>query len=90
METDRRMILRLVALGRISPMEAERLLIAWNDGRETIWTLAACIAAALFAQPHWQAMLPGLTHVAHYLLPVDSTSVQHLLSLLTHLLGGVL
>jgi uncharacterized protein YjiS (DUF1127 family) len=39
METDRRMILRLAAMGRITPMEAERLLIAWNEGRETVWAL---------------------------------------------------
>jgi len=46
MQTDRRSILHLVALGRITPAEAERLLIAWNEGREVVWGLIACIAAS--------------------------------------------
>lgn len=37
MNTNRRTILHQVALGRITPIEAERLLIAWNDGRENLW-----------------------------------------------------
>ena len=48
MNTDRRAILSLVATGRITASEAERLLVAWNDSRETVWILAAepgvCVA----------------------------------------------
>jgi len=39
MQTDRRAILTLVALGRITAAEAERLLLALNAGREGLWVL---------------------------------------------------
>jgi len=46
MLTDRRAILHLVALGRITPAEAERLLAAWNEGRESLLALTGCILIA--------------------------------------------
>ena len=49
MSRDRRTILQMVALGRLSPGEAERLLLVWNEGRETAWIIAGCLALALIA-----------------------------------------
>ncbi|HXR40289.1 MAG TPA: hypothetical protein VN776_14410 [Terracidiphilus sp.] len=69
MQTDHRTILSLVALGRITPAEAERLLIAWNEGREWAWIFIACIAAALLAQLNPQQGLSALLRIAHALLP---------------------
>jgi len=43
MRNDRRAILSLVALGRITPSEAERLLIACNASRDGFWIFAACV-----------------------------------------------
>ena len=43
MRNERRTILGLVAAGRISAMEAERLLRVWNDAREELWIIAACL-----------------------------------------------
>jgi hypothetical protein len=90
METDRRIILRLIAMGRISPTEAERLLLAWSSGRENDWVLAGCIVAASMAQLNLRTLLPGLQHVAHSMMSWDLGSLHRALSLLTHLLGGAL
>lgn len=63
MNRERQIILSLVALGRITPREAERLLATWNAGREEFWVLGACVAACV-AQ-----FLPDLGRVAHSLMP---------------------
>jgi hypothetical protein len=78
MHTDRRAILHLVAMGRITATEAERLLIAWNDGREVLWILAACILVASITQLHLEGLLPVLLQIAHALPPV-----------MTHFFGGM-
>jgi hypothetical protein len=44
MHTDRSAILSLVALGRITPREAERLLAVWPEGDESILRLALGLA----------------------------------------------
>ncbi len=62
MNTDRRVILSLVATGRITAAEAERLLAAWNDSRETAWILAFGLAFACLAQLHLRELLPILMH----------------------------
>jgi hypothetical protein len=90
MQTDRRAILSLVALGRISPSEAERLLVAWNQGWETFWVGAACIAAVLLAQFDATQALPGLAHFAQSLLSGRIFPLHHALVLLSHFFGGSL
>jgi hypothetical protein len=51
MNTDRQTILSLVAMGRITPREAERLLAVWPDGDDAILRLALCLAFAALALP---------------------------------------
>jgi hypothetical protein len=53
MRKERRAILALMAAGRISAPEAERLLRAWNDGQEQIWIATACLLICI-AQFHLQ------------------------------------
>lgn len=89
MKTDRSAILQLVALGRITPAEAERLLLAWNEGREALWALAACMIAFILAQVHLDKLLPGLAHVARLLFGPGSHLTHHALAVVTQLLGGV-
>ena len=69
MKRERQAILSLIALGRITPREGERLLAIWNAGREELWVFAAC-AAAVLAQG-----LPVLERLAHSLL-----SLHHFLA----------
>jgi hypothetical protein len=88
MRKQRRIILGLVALGRITPTEAERLLVASNAGREGLWIVIALAALSMLTQfdPR-QVMLhlPHLAHAAHALLP--ELTLHHALAL--HLIGGM-
>lgn len=84
MKKERQAILSLVALGRITPREAERLLAAWDAGREEVWMIAACLAM-IFAQ-----CLPALTRLAHTLVPGGIPGLTHAVTAITYWMGGVL
>jgi hypothetical protein len=90
MNTDRRAILSLVATGRITAAEAERLLAAWNDSRETAWILALGLAFVLLAQVHLRELLPMLMHLFNAQIPALAEAVHHAFSPVTDLLGGLL
>jgi hypothetical protein len=90
MQTERRILLHLVALGRVTPAEAERLLIAWNEGRDGLWVFAACIAVSFLAQLNLPQLLPGLMHIAHALIMGSSIPLHRTPLLLIQLLGGIL
>jgi hypothetical protein len=90
MQTDRSTILHLVALGRITPAEAERLLLAWNEGREELWVLAAGVALAGLAQLRLHELLPVLARLVHALSPQILTALHQPFSLFADLLGGIL
>lgn len=84
MRDTRRHLLQLIALGRITPAEAERLLTAWNEGRETAWILAACIAITLLTQVHQQA---GLAHLMHSF--VQGPGLHRAMTLVSRIVGGL-
>jgi hypothetical protein len=86
MNTDRRAILALVAMGRISPAEAERLLAAWNESRETAWILAGSLGFALLAQLHPHELVPMLRH----LISAQFPALIHVLIPVIGNLGGLL
>ena len=44
---DRRRVFKLLATGRITAAEAEKLMSAWQASRESSWILAGCIGIAL-------------------------------------------
>ena len=52
MSTERQAIVGLVAAGRITASEAERLLRTFNDGREGFWIVLACLIVCI-AQVHF-------------------------------------
>jgi hypothetical protein len=53
MSYQQRAILSLIAAGRITALEAERLIAAWEDEREWLWIVVACIGACLLQMhPH--------------------------------------
>jgi hypothetical protein len=51
MHTDRSTILSLVAMGRITPREAERLLAVSRDGDDAVLRLAVCLAFVCLVLP---------------------------------------
>ena len=86
MNTDRRAILALIAMGRITPAEAERLLAAWNESRETAWILVASLGFALLTQLHMHEFLPTLRHMFGTQLP----ALANMLGPVTGWMGGLL
>ena len=88
MNRDRQIILSLVALGRITPAEAERLLAAWSASREELLVLAACLVIGLTES------LPGLASLTRYLaytlLPEGIPGVHHAITAISYWVGGVL
>ena len=63
---DRKRVFKLLAMGRISAAEAERLMAAWQASRESSWILFGCVVIALAAQLHAGA-LPVVEHLVHTL-----------------------
>jgi hypothetical protein len=87
MNTDRRTILSLVALGRISPAEAERLLIVWNEGWDNSWLFIALIVALVMAVFDLPQALTSLAHFAQSLLSGREITLHHLLAQVCHPFG---
>jgi hypothetical protein len=90
MNTDRRTILSLVAMGRITVAEAERLLAVWNESRETAWILGLCLALACLAQIHLREIFPMLMHLCSASIPAMFDGLHHALAPITGLWGGSL
>jgi hypothetical protein len=70
MHTDRSAILSLVASGRITPREAERLLAVSRDGDDTILRLALCLAFVALMLPQVGIAVAAIGQALATLLPV--------------------
>jgi len=70
MQNDPGAILSLVALGRITPREAERLLVLWRDGDETIVQLALCLAFLGLVLPYVGDIVSGVGNALASLSPI--------------------
>lgn len=90
MNTDRRIILSLIAMGRITAAEAERLLAVSNESRETAWIVGLCLAFACVAQLHLRELLPILMHVCSAQIPALAETMHHALSPITEFWEGLL
>jgi hypothetical protein len=95
MKNERRTILALIAMGRITPAQAERLLGTLNEGRETVWLLVLCLAYAALAQLHLHEWMPGLLHFLNAQAPAMAEAVHQGFSRVTELMpltriGGLL
>lgn len=95
MNNDRRTILALIAMGRITPAQAERLLAVVNESHETAWILALCLAGTCLAQFHLHELLPALMHLFNVHLPALAEAIDHAVSPITNLIpltrmGGLL
>jgi hypothetical protein len=84
MKRERHAILSLIALGRITPAEAERLLALCGGGREELAVIAICLTACL-AQ-----FFPALVRVANTLLGGGLPALHHAVTAITYWIGGVL
>ncbi len=87
MYTNRRAILSLVALRRITPAEAERMIAACSGDREAWWLLAGCaLCAGLFQlEPHH---LAGMAHVLRPVIENVIPVLHHVVAHIAMLLGG--
>lgn len=90
MDRDRRTILQLVALGRLSPADAERLMALWNLHREDLWIVLACLLLAVLPTHAPLHSWLGGVYAAGAHLPSGLASLGHLFSRLHHLTGGLL
>ncbi|MGB6828013.1 MAG: hypothetical protein WBE41_08235 [Terracidiphilus sp.] len=95
MYTNRRAILSLVAHGRITPLEAERLIAACSSDREAWWLLAGCALCAGFVQFHSHALaglqphaLAGMVHSIRTVMDVAIPAIHDATAYLAQLLGG--
>jgi hypothetical protein len=83
------MILHLVALGRLSPADAERLMAAWSLKREDAWLLPACLL--MLVLPHHAPLhaLLGGVYLFFSHLPGSIGYLGQIFSQLHHLTGGL-
>jgi hypothetical protein len=89
MKTDRVALLNLIAMGRITPREAERLLAVWNDPDETVLKLAVCLAVAWMALPHLHEIFHGIEQTVSVLVPGIWATAQRAIASFTGLSGGI-
>lgn len=88
MDTDRRTILSLIALGRITPREAERLLALGPDPDEGLVKLGIVLAVVLLGAPQVHEIVLGLAHALQWLVPGWMAGAHHVLALVTRWMGG--
>lgn len=75
MDTECSAILSLVANGRVTPREAERLLAAWRDGEDTILRLALCLAFVALLLPDVANAVTAIGQALAALLPAVGRAV---------------
>ena len=75
MDTECSAILSLVANGRVTPREAERLLAAWRDGEDTILRLALCLAFVALLLPDVANAVTAIGQTFAALLPAVERAV---------------
>lgn len=90
MQTDRHIILSLIAAGRITPVEAERLLVLSNERAETLLALAACLAIALLVQSPSHLLLSEVLRSFKTMLTELPAVVFQMQVFMTQVWGGIL
>jgi hypothetical protein len=90
MKRNHRTLLQLVALGRLSPVEAERLTTAWSLQREDVWIFLVCLLLVVLPTQAPLHPLLGAIDAACMHLPGGLAPLGQLFSTLHHLTGGLL
>ena len=86
---NRRAIYSLIAMGRLTPAQAERLLALANEHSETLLVLVACAAAVFLMQVHHRLVSEFLHHL-QLLLPEGTTVLHQTQNIVNGLVGGLL
>ena len=87
MISERRAILSLVATGRITAAEAERLILTWQDAREWVWIAIVCAAACILqAHPHFH--FDGLGAALHTVVDHGTKALHTATSIGLKRMGG--
>jgi hypothetical protein len=86
---ERRVILSLIAMGRITPAQAERLLAVANERDEIVLALAACLAGLFMMQVHLHELVPGILLFFKSLPQGIAAAAHQTLHLVNELLGGI-
>lgn len=89
MGRNERAIFGLVAQGRISAAEAERLLFAANESREVLWLAAAALAVAALGGMHPEAWRADLVHGAWVAAQAIPAVLHQLLAFAIRFCGGI-
>ena len=89
MTHERRAILALIALGRITPREAERLILAWHNAREWLWITVLCVTVCL-VQNHPHIRLNGLGALLHGALNHGAQAFHSAASTALKRMGGII
>lgn len=89
MNRHRHALLQLVAHGRISPAEAERLLVSWNRNHEDAWLVLACLLLAVLPQHAPLHPLLAAIHTAGSHLPVNFAALGQYVAKLHRITGGL-
>jgi hypothetical protein len=87
---DRRAIFSLIAMGRITPAQAERLLAVADERGETVLALAVCAIALCLTQTQRHELAPGISHLLRALLPWFTTAAHQLQNIMNEIFGGLL
>ena len=90
MNSDRRTILYLVAVGRITPQEAERLLSMWPGEDDFVLRVAVCCAILWALFPHFRQIVNGSAKECAAMFSAIALNVQHTIASVIPWLGGLL
>lgn len=90
MNTDRRAILSLIAMGRITPREAERLLAILSDWDDAIVHVAAICAVAWMVVPHAHHVVMGMLQAFDVVGPRLLATGHHVFTSVSNVFGGAL
>ena len=85
-ELDRRAILSLIAMGRITPREAERLLAVSEDVDDAILKFAVVFAIAWIVLPHVHELVMG---VVNAISMVEVAGLASVVAYVTQVCGGM-
>jgi fumarate reductase subunit D len=90
MNTDRRAILSLIAMGRITPREAERLLAILSDWDDAIVRVAVVCAVAWMVVPHVHHGLMGVSQAFDVVSTRLFAAGHHVLTSVSNVFEGAL